>query len=121
MATSKCPGYGSCAGTGTDYSIFAKLVAKMHNYRPKGPISWPAGDRCLRYILKETYGSSSGLCYSVVWSCVHGGSGRNYDVSAAELKAICDRVNKSAAGLCLTCLQAIEEDAAPVKCPHQVP
>ena len=121
MATLKCPypiGRCSCFSSGTDYNIFTALIAKMPNYRPQGPVSWPASDCSLRFILKETYNCGSGVNYQLSLSCGHVSNCR-YEVEGARLKSLCDRVNKIALGLCLTCLQANAEDDTPAKCSHQ--
>lgn len=74
MATTKCyrpVARRFCYQTGTDYNIFASLVAKMPNYSPQGPVSWPASDCSLRFILKETYNCDSGVYYQAQSRCGH--------------------------------------------------
>jgi hypothetical protein len=55
-----------------------------------------------------------------VLDCSHSvASGTGYPVTSTKLKALCDRVNMTALGLCITCLQVIAEDGQPAKCSHQ--
>jgi hypothetical protein len=61
----------------------------------------------------------SGIYYKPA-PCVSGHNQGSCNVDTTTLKAICDRVNTTALGLCLTCLRAPAEDAAPAKCTHQV-
>jgi len=113
MASIEC-----CGHSGTDYNIFATLVQKwpVSGYRHQGPNPWPPSSCSLRFVLKETFGSGSSCYYRPQMSCGH-----KYGIqkeSVAKFKTLCDRVNKTALGLCLTCLQNVAEDAPPAECLH---
>jgi hypothetical protein len=125
LATVKClyPLFsGVCGESGTDYNIFAALVTKMPKKGLQGPVSWPASDCPLRFILKEVYNCSSGVQMRVSLGCGHcpsHGDDDKSEVNSARLKDLCGRINKTALGLCLACLQANAGNETPAKCLHQ--
>ena len=107
-----------CGQSGTDYNIFGTLMSKMPKDGPQGPVSWPASNYPLRFILKGIYNCGSGVHFQVSLDCGHRDDPK-VEVNSASLKTLCGRVNKTALGLCLACLQTNAEDETPTKCPHQ--
>lgn len=65
----------------------------------------------LRQVLKELYKSSS----SVIHKCPKS-KGREYVVTGADLKGLCNKVSNIACGLCFTCLKDTEDHAT---CTHR--
>lgn len=125
LATVNClyPLFGSvCGESGTDYNIFATLIAKMPRNGVQGPVSWPASNCPLRFVLKGIYNWGSDIHIRVPLGCGHGpshGDDEKYEVKSAGLKDLCVRINKTALGLCLVCLQANAGNETPTKCSHQ--
>jgi hypothetical protein len=116
LATKECTAYRTCNQAGTDYNFLPALVAKLPNHRVVNPVSWPPSDRPLRYILRETYNCGGSIACRA--GCGHADSVKSWDVTCEDLKALCDRVNKAALGLCLLCLPS--PHVVPGDCPYHL-
>lgn len=122
LATSRCQydNYSSCSVKRTDYNFCAALVAEFPHHVAENPVSWPSSDRSLRYILKETYNCSSAISCNITRVCGH--SARlgelEWTVTCGDLRALCNRVNKVALGLCLARIPG--QGTVPDKCSHQL-